>query len=97
MILLTVYAKIMPSVVSKRGNVNVLDSIRFAFSVIVCRLLIFAGRIVHKGTSLPGEIVLKIYPKVLTKIKLPAVVIAVTGSNGKTSTSERKAATRQPE
>lgn len=37
---------------------------------------------------MPGKIALKVDPNVLSKIKLPKYVIAVTGSNGKTSTVE---------
>lgn len=37
---------------------------------------------------MPGKIALKFYPDVLSKIELPKYVIAVTGSNGKTSTVE---------
>ena len=37
---------------------------------------------------MPGQIALKIDPNILSKIKLPKYVIAVTGSNGKTSTVE---------
>lgn len=37
---------------------------------------------------MPGRIALKLYPNVLNKIELPKYIIAVTGSNGKTSTVE---------
>ena len=37
---------------------------------------------------MPGKIALKLYPDVLKAIKLPKYIIAVTGSNGKTSTVE---------
>lgn len=37
---------------------------------------------------MPGQIALKIDPKILSKVKLPKYVIAVSGSNGKTSTVE---------
>lgn len=58
------------------------------FTILVCRLAYFAGHLIGRGSSLPGEIALKMYPDILSKIKLPDMVIAVTGSNGKTSTSE---------
>ena len=57
-------------------------------AVLLCKLLVFVGRLVGKGTSLPGKIVLKLFPDILKRIKLPETVIAVTGSNGKTSTVE---------
>lgn len=37
---------------------------------------------------MPGKIALFLYPKILSKINLPDNIIAVTGSNGKTSTVE---------
>ena len=48
----------------------------------------FVGRLVGKGSSKPGYYALKADPKILGKIKLPPYVIAVSGSNGKTSTVE---------
>ena len=60
-------------------------------AVILCKLLRFAGKLVNKGSSLPGKIVLKLFPSILSKIKLPSYVIAVSGSNGKTSTVEMMA------
>ncbi len=48
----------------------------------------FVGKLVGKGSSKPGYYALKADPKILQKIKLPPYVIAVSGSNGKTSTVE---------
>ena len=62
------------------------------FAIIVCKLLRFVGKLVGKGSSLPGKYALKICPDVLGRVKLPPCVIAVTGSNGKTSTVEMIAA-----
>ncbi|MDE6728931.1 MAG: MurT ligase domain-containing protein [Oscillospiraceae bacterium] len=61
---------------------------RMFFAILLCKLAYFLGHLVGHGTSLPGAIALKIYPKILSNIKLPEFVIAVTGSNGKTSTVE---------
>lgn len=58
------------------------------FTILICKILKFIGGILGKGSSLPGQIALKLYPQVLSKITLPEYVIAVTGSNGKTSTVE---------
>lgn len=58
------------------------------FTILVCRLAYFLGHLVGRGSSLPGQIALKLYPSILSKIALPQLVIAVTGSNGKTSTVE---------
>ncbi len=58
------------------------------FTIIVCKLLRLFGKPVGKGSSLPGQIALKICPDILSRIELPEYIIAVTGSNGKTSTVE---------
>ena len=57
-------------------------------AVFICKLLYFIGKLVGKGSSLPGKVVLRLFPGVLSLLSLPEVVIAVTGSNGKTSTTE---------
>ncbi len=56
--------------------------------IIITKILAFIGRLIGKGTSLPGKIALKLCPDILSRITLPESVIAVTGSNGKTSTVE---------
>ena len=61
-------------------------------AIIVCKLGRFAGKLVGKGSSLPGRAALKICPDILARVRLPACIIAVTGSNGKTSTVEMIAA-----
>ena len=65
---------------------------RVCLAIIVCKLLRFIGKLVGKGSSLPGKYALKLCPDVLGRVKLPPYVIAVTGSNGKTSTVEMIAA-----
>lgn len=57
-------------------------------SIIICKFVRLIGNILGKGSSLPGKIALKICPDILSKVKLPKYIIAVTGSNGKTSTVE---------
>ena len=59
-----------------------------AFVIILCKILTRIGKLVGKGSSLPGKIALKICPDILGRVKLCKHVIAVTGSNGKTSTVE---------
>ena len=61
---------------------------RLFLAVIVCRALRFIGGLIGKGSSLPGQFALKVCPDALGRVKLPAHIIAVTGSNGKTSTVE---------
>ncbi len=57
-------------------------------TIIVCKVLRVIGKMVGKGSSLPGKIALKMCPDILDRISLPPYIIAVTGSNGKTSTVE---------
>ena len=61
---------------------------RMIISIAICKLLYFAGKRAGKGSSLPGRAALAVYPGVLKRVKLPETIIAVTGSNGKTSTTE---------
>lgn len=61
---------------------------RTALIIIICKLCRFLGRLLGKGSSLPGKIALKLDPNILKKIKMPQYIVAVTGSNGKTSTVE---------
>ena len=58
------------------------------FTILICKLLRFVGGLVGKGSSLPGQIALKLCPDILSRVQLPKYIIAVTGSNGKTSTVE---------
>lgn len=55
-------------------------------AVLICKVVYFIGKQVGRGSSLPGKIVLKLFPDILKNVKLPKTVVAVTGSNGKTST-----------
>ncbi|MBR5501961.1 MAG: DUF1727 domain-containing protein [Oscillospiraceae bacterium] len=57
------------------------------FTIILCKLLCRVGALLGRGSSLPGAICLKVSPRILRKLKLPKTIVAVTGSNGKTSTS----------
>lgn len=61
---------------------------RKLLAILICRFVRLVGRIVGKGSSLPGKYALKICPDILSRIQLPKAVVAVTGSNGKTSTVE---------
>ena len=57
-------------------------------AVIICKILYFIGKQIGRGSSLPGKVVLRIFPDILQRMKLPGTIIAVTGSNGKTTTTE---------
>ncbi|MCI2058092.1 MAG: MurT ligase domain-containing protein [Oscillibacter sp.] len=61
-------------------------------AILVCKLGRWVGRLIGKGSSMPGQAALKICPDILSRVTLPAHIIAVTGSNGKTSTVEMIAA-----
>ena len=65
---------------------------RLFLAIVVCKLLRFIGGLLGKGSSLPGQFALRVCPDVLGRVKLPGRIIAVTGSNGKTSTVEMIAA-----
>ena len=62
------------------------------FVILVCKTIRLIGRLTGRGSSLPGQIALKLDPDILSKIKMPPYIVAVTGSNGKTSTVEMIAA-----
>ena len=68
---------------------------RLFLAIVVCKALRFVGGLIGKGSSLPGAFALKLCPDVLGRVKLPGRVVAVTGSNGKTSTVEMIAAILQ--
>ena len=57
-------------------------------AIVVCKALRFVGKLVGKGSSLPGKYALKICPDILRRIKKPEMIVAVTGSNGKTIVKE---------
>ena len=61
-------------------------------AILACKVLRFVGKLVGKGSSLPGKYALKLCPDILRRVELPPHIIAVTGSNGKTSTVEMIAA-----
>ena len=65
---------------------------RKLLAIAVCKLGRFVGKLIGKGSSMPGKFALKICPDILRRVKLPEHIIAVTGSNGKTSTVEMIAA-----
>lgn len=56
--------------------------------ILINKLIYFIGKLLKKGSSLPGKIALKLDGNILSKIQLPKNIIMVTGSNGKTSTTE---------
>ena len=55
--------------------------------ILIGKVIVLAGKILKRGSSLPGLIVLKLDKHILNHFKLPKLVIAVTGSSGKGSIS----------
>ena len=62
------------------------------FVILICKMIRFVGKLTGRGSSLPGKVALRLCPDILTHVQLPQRIIAVTGSNGKTSTVEMIAA-----
>lgn len=58
------------------------------FIIIICKATLFIGKLFKRGSSLPGAIALKLDKNIISKLDLPKKIIIVTGSNGKTSTTE---------
>lgn len=65
---------------------------RLLLAILVCKLGHAVGSLIGKGSSMPGKYALKICPDILRRVQLPDYIVAVTGSNGKTSTVEMIAA-----
>lgn len=58
------------------------------FARLAGKMMIFGMRLLGRGAgNLPGEIVLKFCPNILSSFKLECHIIAVTGTNGKTTTN----------
>ncbi len=56
-------------------------------SIVTTRILKRLLLLLHRGGSLPGQIGLKFDQNVLSKLQFTGVIVLVTGTNGKTSTS----------
>lgn len=65
-----------------------MGKIRFLIAVIVGKVSAFLlDKIFKRGTNTPGIIMLKICPDALARFVMPETTICVTGTNGKTGTS----------
>ncbi len=61
---------------------------RYYVTFLIVRVVLFAIKIIGKnGTNFPGKVALKLCPDFLGMIDIPDTVICVTGTNGKTTTS----------
>ena len=56
-------------------------------SIFVGKIFVIIGKFMHRGSSLPGMMALKVDKKILSKLKYPKTKLIVTGSSGKGSTS----------
>ncbi len=83
-----------------------MGKLRFLFALWMAKLSIPALKITrHNGTDFPGSLAVKLCPDFLKYIGKPAHIVAVTGTNGKTTvanmlkdvlTAEGKKRTQQP-
>ena len=56
-------------------------------AILLNKLASFLLSLVHRGGSLPGQLALKVDANILKELKISCPIILVTGTNGKTSTS----------
>ena len=61
--------------------------LKFFLTILICKLAIAVGKLCGKGTDTPGKLALKLDPCILRKFRFNGKIFAVTGSNGKTTTS----------
>ena len=59
----------------------------FAFALLIGKLLHFVGSFFGKSSNLPGDIALRLCPGLFKRFRFDGQVLAVTGSNGKTTTA----------
>lgn len=65
-----------------------MGKVRFLFALFMAKMATLALRITHhNGTNFPGIVALKICPQFLHYVSKPKFIIGVTGTNGKTTTS----------
>ena len=65
-----------------------METIRYWLALLVAKLSVVALKVTrHNGTNFPGVVALKICPNFLARVPKPAHIVGVTGTNGKTTTS----------
>ena len=63
-------------------------TIRVFFEILLCKLLRFASRLLHRGgTAMPGRFALKVCPGLLGLLARQVKTVAITGTNGKTTSA----------
>ena len=58
-----------------------------SISIFIGKIFALFGKLMHRGSSLPGMMALKVDKKILSKLKYPQIKVIVTGSSGKGSTA----------
>ena len=58
-----------------------------SIAILITKAASFLLHLIHRGGSMPGSIGLKVCPSLLKNLRISCPVILVTGTNGKTSTS----------
>ncbi len=63
-------------------------TIRAFFAILLCKLLRFVSRVLHRGgTAMPGRYALKLCPDLLDRLACQVSSVAITGTNGKTTSA----------
>ena len=63
-------------------------SFRAIIAIILCKALRFVSRVLHRGgTAMPGRFALKVCPELLGLLTRDVKVVAITGTNGKTTSA----------
>lgn len=61
---------------------------RAFLAILLCKLLRFISRVLHRGgTAMPGRFALRVCPELLSILSRDVKTVAVTGTNGKTTSS----------
>ena len=55
--------------------------------IFISKTIMFFLKLLGRGSVFPGALAMDLDKNILSKFKIPKIVIAVTGSSGKTSTS----------
>ena len=77
---------------------EILMSFRAFLAILLCKVLRLLSRLLHRGgTAMPGRWAVKVCPNLLSLLARNVKTIAVTGTNGKTSTSRMIEAAFQEE
>ena len=65
-------------------------TIRAFFAILLCKLLRFVSRVLHRGgTAMPGRYALKLCPDLLDILARQVRSVAITGTNGRTTSARR--------